>query len=151
MLSVKKRNSLSLGAFQRTRRTRTGTVRLAKWGMWVPSKRFNADVTPTVTQACARHWEHEDKSDLPLVLKELTAMRHKEIGKYRSVDQRPFLSFFHFFFVAFPGPHPWHMEVPRLGVQSELWPPAYTQPQQRGIRAEPCLQPTPQLKAMPDP
>lgn len=96
MLSVKKRNSLSLGAFQRTRRTRTGTVRLAKWGMWVPSKRFNADVTPTVTQACARHWEHEDKSDLPLVLKELTAMRHKEIGKYRSVDQRPFLSFFLF-------------------------------------------------------
>ena len=25
-----------------------------------------------------------------------------------------------FFFVFFPGPHLWHMEVPRLGVQLEL-------------------------------
>ena len=25
-----------------------------------------------------------------------------------------------FFFFVFLGPHPWHMEVPRLGVQSEL-------------------------------
>ena len=27
---------------------------------------------------------------------------------------------------VFLGPHLQHMEVPRLGVQSELWPPAYT-------------------------
>ena len=33
-------------------------------------------------------------------------------------------SFFFFFF--FLGPQVWHMEVPRLGVQSELQPPAYT-------------------------
>ena len=26
----------------------------------------------------------------------------------------------------FLGPHPWHMEVPRLGVESELHLPAYT-------------------------
>jgi len=32
---------------------------------------------------------------------------------------------------VFLGPHPWHMEVPRLGVQLEL-----PQPQQHGIRAE---------------
>ena len=35
----------------------------------------------------------------------------------------------HFFFlVSFrvSGPHPWHMEVPRLGVKSELQLPAYT-------------------------
>ena len=32
-----------------------------------------------------------------------------------------FFSFFHFFL----GPHLWHMEVPRLGVQSELQLPAY--------------------------
>ena len=35
-----------------------------------------------------------------------------------------FLSFFLFFFV-FLGPNPWHTEVPRLGVQSELQLPAY--------------------------
>ena len=31
-----------------------------------------------------------------------------------------------FFFFVFLGPHPWHMEVPRLGVKSELQLPAYT-------------------------
>ena len=35
-----------------------------------------------------------------------------------------FLFFFFFFF--FLGPHPQHMEVPRLEVQSELQLPAYT-------------------------
>ena len=29
-------------------------------------------------------------------------------------------------FVCFLGPHPWHMEVPRLGVQLELQLLAYT-------------------------
>ena len=33
-------------------------------------------------------------------------------------------SFFLPFF--FPGPHPWHMEVPRLGFESQLQLPAYT-------------------------
>ena len=30
-----------------------------------------------------------------------------------------------FFFFALLGPHPWHMEVPRLGVESELQLLAY--------------------------
>ena len=30
------------------------------------------------------------------------------------------LSTFFFFFLSFLGPYPWHMEVPRLGVKSEL-------------------------------
>ena len=34
--------------------------------------------------------------------------------------------FFFFVFLPFPGPLPRHMEVPRLGVQTELQPPAYT-------------------------
>ena len=34
--------------------------------------------------------------------------------------------FFFFFFLVFLGPHPRHMEVPRLGVESELYPLAYT-------------------------
>ena len=31
-----------------------------------------------------------------------------------------------FFLFCFLGPHPWHVEVPRLGVESELQLPAYT-------------------------
>ena len=37
-----------------------------------------------------------------------------------------FPDIFIYFFLLFLGPHPWHMEVPRLGVQSELQLPAYT-------------------------
>ena len=33
--------------------------------------------------------------------------------------------FFFFFFLVFLGPHPQYMEAPRLGVESELWTPAY--------------------------
>ena len=44
------------------------------------------------------------------------------------------LSFFFFFFV-FLGPHPRHIEVSRLGVQSELYPWPTPEPQQHGIRA----------------
>ena len=43
----------------------------------------------------------------------------------------PILSWMTVFFVfvfccccLFLGPYPWHMEVPRLGVESELQPPA---------------------------
>ena len=35
-----------------------------------------------------------------------------------------FLIFFGLF--VFLGPHPWHMEVPMLGIKSELQLPAYT-------------------------
>ena len=39
--------------------------------------------------------------------------------------QESFYCLFTLFFLSFPGPHPWHLKVPRLGVQSELQPPAY--------------------------
>lgn len=35
-------------------------------------------------------------------------------------------SFFTFFFIFFLGLHPWHMEVPKLGVESELQLLAHT-------------------------
>ena len=38
-----------------------------------------------------------------------------------------FSFFFLFFFLFFLGPHPQHMEVPRLEVEWELQPPAYTE------------------------
>ena len=34
--------------------------------------------------------------------------------------------FFFFFFFCFLGPYPWHIEVPRLGVKSELQLPPHT-------------------------
>ena len=49
-----------------------------------------------------------------------------------------------FCFLLFLGLHPWHMEVLRLGVKSELQLLAYT-------TAEPCLLPIPQLMAVPIP
>ena len=39
-----------------------------------------------------------------------------------------FPSFSFFFFFGFLGSYPWHMEVSRLGVESELQLPAYTTP-----------------------
>ena len=45
-----------------------------------------------------------------------------------------FVLFFVFVF-CFLGPHPQHIEVPRLGVQWELQLPAYTTAKQRGIQA----------------
>ena len=41
-------------------------------------------------------------------------------------------------------PHPWHMEVPGLGVRSELQLPAYTT---ATAMHEPCLRPILQLTA----
>ena len=40
--------------------------------------------------------------------------------------KEPDFFFFFFFFLVFLGPHLRHMVVPRLGVESELQPPAYT-------------------------
>ena len=56
-----------------------------------------------------------------------------------------------FFFFVFLGLHPWHIEVPRLGVKSELSPPAYTTATTTQDLSEPHVQPTPQLTARPDP
>ena len=51
-----------------------------------------------------------------------------DVFLYLSCFSFPFSFFFFFLFVLLPflGPLLWHTEVPRLGVQSELQPPAYT-------------------------
>ena len=61
------------------------------------------------------------------------------------------LLFIYFYFFGFfcgggggSGTHLQHMEVPRLGVKLKIGLPAYA-------RKNPCLQPIPQLMAMPDP
>ena len=70
--------------------------------------------------------------------------------------QDPFIVCLSFFFCfvlfcfvsvfCFLGPHQWPVEVPRLGLESELQLPAYS-----NLGSELCLQLTPQLMAMPDP
>ena len=49
------------------------------------------------------------------------------LGKLIFIVRHPFIQAFYFYlsFVFFLGPNPWHMEVPRLGVHSELLLPAY--------------------------
>ena len=54
-------------------------------------------------------------------------LRHRSDFKDGSSSSFIFVYFaFFFFFFAFVGPHPWHMEVLRLGVESELQLPTYT-------------------------
>ena len=53
-------------------------------------------------------------------------------------------------FFFFLGPHPQHMEGPRLGVESGLQLPAYTTAAAT-MGSKPHLRPTPQLTAMLDP
>ena len=45
-------------------------------------------------------------------------------GSLHLLELKIEFSFF-FYFFCFLGLYPWHMEVPRLGVESELQPPAY--------------------------
>ena len=59
-----------------------------------------------------------------------------------------------FIFVGFLGPRLWHMEVPRLGVESELQLPPTNSSLHHihsNARSEPGLQPVPQLVVIPDP
>ena len=51
-------------------------------------------------------------------------------------------------FFLFLGPHPWHMEVPRLG---RIRATAAGHHSHSNTRSESCLQPSPQLTATPDP
>ena len=51
-----------------------------------------------------------------------------------------------YFFSFYLGLHPWCMEVPRLGVESELHLPAYTTAT-ANVGSEPSLRPTSQLMA----
>ena len=43
-----------------------------------------------------------------------------------------------FLFFLFLSPHPLHMEVPRLGAESELWLPAYATPTAMWHRSRAC-------------
>ena len=49
-----------------------------------------------------------------------------EQKKKKKLRQTPFIFTLFYFFPVFLGPHLWHMEVPKLGVKSELQLPAYT-------------------------
>ena len=53
------------------------------------------------------------------------------------------------FLLSFLGPHPQHMEVPRLGVESEPQLPAYTAA--TATESKPHVQPIPPLMETLDP
>ena len=66
----------------------------------------------------------------------------------RFVSAEPQWELLIFLFLVYFGPHLWHVQVPRLGVKSELQLPAYTTAM---LDPSHHLQPTLQLTAMPDP
>ena len=49
-----------------------------------------------------------------------------EIGTMEVIKMTKVVFFVFVFVFVFFGPHPWHMEAPRLWVQSQLQPLAYT-------------------------
>ena len=51
---------------------------------------------------------------------------HPVPGSGKSAGGGVFLNLFIYLFIVFLGLPSGHMEAPRLGVESELWPPAYT-------------------------
>ena len=54
-------------------------------------------------------------------------LRVQSGGSLGLVDTNYYIYLWIFFlFLVFLGPHPWHMEVPRLEVESQLQLPAYT-------------------------
>ena len=65
-------------------------------------------------------------------------------------DKTMHLCVLYLFIFVFLGPHPWHMEVPRLGVESELLPLAYTTAKTM-LDLKLHLRTTPQLMATLDP
>ena len=48
----------------------------------------------------------------------------ESFSKGKKKSSQRFEEAYLFFFFRFLGPHPWHIEVPRLGVESELQVPA---------------------------
>ena len=55
----------------------------------------------------------------------LFSFMHTSHDGNSSLWGRNIVTFSFFSFFVFLGPHTRHMEVPRLGVKSELWPPTY--------------------------
>ena len=61
-----------------------------------------------------------DSDTPPEVTRGLFAPKRENINTNAFKFSRQFLLFFCFFFFVFLGPHPWHVKVPRLGVELEL-------------------------------
>ena len=71
-------------------------------------------------------------------LQQMTTATKKPLQERTHVS---FLSFSSFF----SGPHPWHMEIPRPGIESELQPQAYTTATVMQVPSHIC-DPTPHLR-----
>ena len=84
---------------------------------------------------CSQAWLSASRAELYVEEGKSENQQHEgwEMGQGRgwlSLGQSQIMSYIKgfvlFCFLAFLGPYPWHMEVPRLGVQSELQLLAYT-------------------------
>ena len=84
----------------------------------------------------------------------LTHWATRELRSFKNLKNeiKPCILFsdlhFPLFVFVFLGPHPRHMEVPRLGVDSGAGAASHSH---NSARSELPLQPTPQLTAVPDP
>ena len=70
-----------------------------------------------------RSWQHQIFNPLSGARDQIHVLMDISQVRYHSGNSSSLLFLFHFFFL---GPDLWHMEVPRLGAESELQVPAYT-------------------------
>ena len=84
------------------------------------------------------------------LLASVNSIAFKYLNLYYYTYNIFFFFFFFFFFLRFLELLPWHMDVPRLGVELELQSLAYARATATQ-GSQPFLQPTPQLTATPDP
>ena len=83
----------------------------------------------TISVSRYMSWNHRNYSDLQGLIQKLHFYLACKITFslfLSSISPCSLILFFFFWSFVFLGLHPRHMEVPRLGVESELLPPAYT-------------------------
>ena len=120
----------SLPASQRTQTTSQWSLSFRSYTLpWNIPPQYSAPQAPGGIQTKLNYESLWLKSSFTLQFVGRQEGRNAILGKR-------FLFFFFFFFLSFqgctcgiwrfPGLHLWHMEVPRLGAESELWLLAYT-------------------------
>ena len=84
--------------------------------------------SPASDRVSAIIWEGSECKKMDMSVLEISGIIMSRVRfdefSHQNIDSVCFCFFFSFLF--FLGPHPWHMEVPRLGVKSELQLLAYT-------------------------
>ena len=138
-----------LGFFPKSHLVDINPVMVERGLLWTTRHSFHLDVSETFSGT-------KDKYYKKLFLMLLSLRKFQELWEPGTMDKDQIYmrnifwssewpNIYPLFFFCFLGPQPWHMEVPRLGVQLEL----HHSPS--NIRSKLHLWPTPQLMAKPDP